>query len=529
VNLNELPTRLEDLDDDFLAEQLSDFGLVDIGLECIELQSSLYAFVKAAWHLVEPTQPFVDGWHIRALCTVLQDCYHKRIKRVVINVPPGTMKSLLIEVFFPAWAWAKDAGKRFLTASYGQHLTIRDNLRCRSIIESPWYQERWPVKLVDDQNTKTRYNTTAGGWRIATSVEGVGTGEHPDFINIDDALSAAGAESALERQTVIDWFDRTIATRLGRNPVIIVVAQRLHMGDLCGHLIARGGWTHVRWPMRYERCGCATAPVMNPDEERRCALHKADPAWVIDARDERSTDGELLAPLLFPEEKVRQLELDLGPYGSAGQLQQRPSPEGGGLFKREWFKFADAAPSLSRVVRGWDTAGTEGGGDYTVGAKVSEEFAWHVVDGKRELKSTGRIFVEDVQRDQLGPNGVDLLIKAIAETDGKKVPVREEREGGASGKSQIAARTKLLIGWDYKEVQLGTNKVVRAKAFRSQAEGGNVYLVRASWNEAYLVELCNFPTGTHDDQVDATSCAFNTMLLEPPPRKVKAVWGRQYD
>jgi predicted phage terminase large subunit-like protein len=509
-----------DLDDDYLREQLADFATIDLGLEKIVLQRSLYEFVKAAWHLVEPTQAFVDGWHIRALCGVLEDCFYKRITRAVINVPPGTMKSLLIEVFFPAWAWAKDPGKRFLTASYGQHLTIRDNLRCRQIIESEWYQERWPVKLLDDQNTKTRYNTTAGGWRIATSVDGVGTGEHPDFINIDDALSAAMAESAVERQAVIDWFDRTIATRLGRNPVFIVVAQRLHMGDLCGHLIARGGWTHVRWPMRYEKCSCVgTAPLMAPDEDHRCPLHKADPAWTKDERDERTEPGELLAPALFPEQKVKDMELDLGPYGTAGQLQQRPSPEGGGLFKREWFKFADAAPALKRVVRGWDTAGTQGAGDWTVGVRVSEEFEKRTENGKSETKSTGRIFVEDVQRDQLGPAGVDALIKAIAQTDGKSCPVREEREGGASGKSQIAARTKLLAGWDYQEVMLGVNKVVRAKAFRSQVEAGNVYLVRGSWNEAYLVELCNFPTGNHDDQVDATSCAYNSMLLEPAPKK----------
>ena len=512
---------------------LADMNAALLAAERQILTGRFYEFVKAAWPYVEPGIKFKDNWHIEVLCDVLQGATGKSkrnnlgLHRLIVNIPPGTMKSLIVSVLFPAWVWTRDASRRFMLASYGAHLSTRDNLKCRQLIESQWYQEHWSVKLVDDQNTKTRYNTTEKGYRVSTSVGGVGTGEHPDFIIVDDPHSATDAMSDTLRSAANQWFDNTLSTRLGRNPVIIVVMQRLHEDDLTGHLLKRSAsgegirWAHVRWPMRFECCTCPTAPDCAPDQERRCPLHQADPTWEPDPRDRRTVAGQLLFESLFPEEKVRQLELDLGPYGAAGQLQQRPAPEGGGLFKRGWFKFADAAPALKRVVRGWDTAGTEDGGDYTVGAKVSEEFEWRVADGKRELVSTGRIFVEDVQRDQLGPAGVDALIKATAQLDGKTVPVREEREGGASGKAVIAGRAKLLAGFDYQEVNLGVNKVVRAKVFRSQCEAGNVYLVRALWNEPYLVELCAFPTGKHDDQVDATSCAYNAMLLEPPPRKVK--------
>lgn len=534
-----------DFDDELIGDELRNAALLQLSIEKETLEGSLHDFVRAAWHLVEPNHPFQDNWHIRKLCKHLEHVFYKsgpfrdglvqdspkKPRRSVINIPPGMMKSLIVMVFFPAWCWAKNPRLRFLCASYGSTLSNRDNLRCRQIIESPWYQERWPIRLMDDQNTKTRYNTTENGWRIATSVGGPGTGEHPDFILIDDPHSAEEARSDAERNRALIWFDGTIATRLGRNPAIVLIMQRLHADDLSGHLLKRGGWYHVRYPMRYERCTCPeVAPRCHPNEELRCSLHKSDPTWAHDPTDERTEAGALLFPSFCPEEKVRGLEVDLGAYGAAGQLQQRPAPEGGGQFKREWFKFVDAKPALARRCRGWDTAGTKDGGDWTVGVLISEEFDWVLTPAaglqraKRELKSTGRFFVESVVRDQLDPAGVDGLMKVTAELDGKEVPIREEREGGSSGKGQIAAHGRLLAGWDYKEVQLGADKITRAKPFRAQCELGNVYLVRAAWNEAYISELTGFPTGSHDDQVDGSSCSFNSLLLEPPPKTVKLTW-----
>ena len=510
--MNQLATLTTD--EELLIGSADSTGL-DLFFERQHLEQSLYAYVQAAWAQVEPSQTFIPNWHIEELCRVLEDVYYARIKRVVINVPPGTLKSLLIEVFFPTWVWAKKANKRFLTASYGQHLTTRDNLRARQIIESPWFQDRWPVKLLEDQNTKTRYYTHENGWRIASSVNGQGIGEHPDFIIIDDPTTAPQAESDAERTTVNDWFDRTISTRLGRNPAIIVVMQRLHEDDLSGHLLKRGGWEHICWPMESE----ATRPATQDTAAR-----------ASDPRDQRTVDGELLFPALFPVEKVTQLKLDLGPYGTAGQLQQRPAPEGGGQFKREWFagKFVDAAPKYIRVARGWDTAGTEKGGDYTVGCKMGEELEL-LADPKdarfTSLKPTGRFYILDIQRDQLSPDGVDKLMRATAELDGKECAQREEKEGGASGVAVVMARAKLLKGFDYQAVNLGANKVVRAKPFRSQCEAGNVFLVRGPWNGPFIQELTLFPMGNHDDQVDGASCAFNSVLLIDPKPKQSAVWG----
>lgn len=461
------------------------------------LLGSLKAFVERFWPKVEPEKALVWNWHLDELCEVLEavSLGKEGFERVIFNVPPGTMKSLLISVFWPSWEWARRPQLRYFTASYSDHLTIRDNLRVRDIVSSAEYQTLFALRFKGDQNAKERFDTTNKGWRLASSVGGAGTGEHPDRIIIDDPTSAQGAKSDVKRQEANDWFDRTVSTRgKTRGAVIVVVMQRLHEEDLTGHLLAKGGWLHIMLPMRYE-------------------TKRADP------RDRRTEENELLWPTLFTERMVRELETDLGPYGSAGQLQQRPAPEGGGLFKKHWFEIVEALPVGARIrrrVRGWDTAGTENDGDYTAGVLLAET-------------PEGVIYVEDVVRDQLeaGPDGVDLLILNTAKMDGRKVSVREEKEGGSAGKAVVASHAKLLRGHDYEGVLVSGDKVTRARPFRAQCAAGNVKLLRGAWNKAYLDELAGFPVGANDDQVDGSSCAYNALLTETTTGGVlagKASW-----
>lgn len=234
--------------------------------------------------------------------------------------------------------------------------------------------------------------------------------------------------------------------------------------------------------------------------------------------------GEALWPAKYPLDELRRRRVGLGEYDWASLYQGRPAPPGGGLFKEEWFagKILDVAPALMRLSRGWDTAGTEGGGDWTCGVKIGEEFE------KKDLVlvSTGRFVVLDVVRKQLGPDGVDKLIRLTAELDGHECAQREEKEGGSAGVAVIAARTKALAGYDYAGIPISGSKVTRSKPVRAQAEGGNLYLLRAPWNTAFITELCGFPTAKHDDQVDGLSCAFCSVLMEPVPVPQEATWGR---
>lgn len=148
-------------------------------LSVLEASCSLYDFLKQAWPIIEGDTPFIDGWHIQAICEHLEACYKREIKNLLINIPPRCSKSSLVSVAFPAWCWLHNPSERFLYASYALSLALRDSVKCRRLILSPWYQSRWgdKFKIVGDQNTKGRFDNTKTGYRISTSVGSAVTGE----------------------------------------------------------------------------------------------------------------------------------------------------------------------------------------------------------------------------------------------------------------------------------------------------------------------------------------------------------------
>jgi predicted phage terminase large subunit-like protein len=482
------------LDDITPEEEISE---IHEELEKIEAEMaalSLKKFVYRVWSLIEPGNELKWNWHLDVVCKYLEQITNGTFPKnhgLLVNIPPGTMKSLLISVLWPSWEWARNPGLRYISASYGARLAIRDTMKMRDIITSPWYAKHYGVGLSADQSAKTWFTNDCEGWRLATSTKGEGTGEHPDRLIIDDPHKADEVRSDLQRQSVLDWFDRTISTRgVSRGVQRVIVMQRLHEDDLTAHVLGKGKWVHLCFPMRYD----PTRP------------HPDDP---------RTEAGELLWPDLFPEDKVEELELALGQYGTAGQLQQQPAPEGGGLFKRSWFKIVEEIPKhRMRRVRGWDTGATADGGDYTVGARMAHD------------TEEGRFYVDDLIRGQWSPMDVDKNILTTTVRDGKQVSQREQQEPGSAGKMVIAKRARDLAGFDYTSSPTTGDKITRASPFRAQAEAGNVYLKRGPWNEAFLQELEIFPNGKHDDQVDAVATAFNELVTGPRPIKRLGIrWG----
>lgn len=306
--------------------------------------SRLIDFIKGSWPTLEGTSTYVHNWHIENICDHLEGLIDGRVDNLLINIPPGCMKSLITSVNFPVWAWTKDAEFRFLTASYGQELATRDAVKSRSLIDSPWFQELWGtiIRIDRGQNQKTKYQNTAGGWRLATSVGGRGTGEHPDFKLIDDPHSAAEAQSEAERITALEWYDQTLSSRgVSRDSKTVITMQRLHEKDLSGHVMAseefETEWDHLCLPMRFE--------------PGRYSSSLGD--------DPRKDPGELLWPKLFTERKVKTLSTKLGEYGTAGQLQQRPAPAGGGILKIKHLQLWPAnkpLPVLDFLIQSYDTA-----------------------------------------------------------------------------------------------------------------------------------------------------------------------------
>src|SRR5271155_3700297 len=283
---------------------------------------SLREFVHQAWHVVEPATPFVPGWHIDAIVDHLEAVTRGQLRNLLINVPPRHMKSLLVSVFWPAWEWIKHPERRWLYSSYAASLSIRDSVKCRRLIESPWYRSRWGhvFSLTGDQNAKMRFDNNRSGYRLSTSVGGSVTGEGGDRIVCDDPHKVDEVHSDTVRKAALDWWDVAMSTRVNdpKTSAKVVVMQRCHQQDLSGHLLEQGGWDHLCLPAEYE------GPV------RLTSIGFVDP---------RTERGELLWKERFGPREIADLKRSLGSYAAAGQLQQRPSPAEGGLLKRHWFRF----------------------------------------------------------------------------------------------------------------------------------------------------------------------------------------------
>ena len=261
------------------------------------MRRSLSLFIKKAWSTIEPNRYFYDNWHIDAISDHLQAVVQGDIKRLIINIPPRHMKSISVSVALPAWTWTLDPSKKFLFASYALSLSIRDSVKCRRLIESPWYKSYFGemFELTSDQNQKQRFENDKTGIRIATSVDGALTGEGGDIILVDDPHNVREAESGIVREAVLDWWNQAMQTRLNdpKNGAFIIIMQRVHENDLTGHILANeyDDWEHLCLPARYEA---------NHPTPVKSSLGFVDP---------RTEEGELLWKDRIDEKTLSNLEV----------------------------------------------------------------------------------------------------------------------------------------------------------------------------------------------------------------------------
>ena len=480
---------------------------------------SFYHFVLQGWHVLEPEMPYKDNWHIKAICDHLEAVTDGRIENLLINVPPGTMKSLLVCVFWPAWVWASNPGKRFMFSSYSEALSLRDSMKTRNLLGSEWYQQRWTLAFSESQDAKGRFDNVAGGWRIVGSVSGKGIGEHPDFQIADDPHNVLQAESDADRQTVTRWVEGVFLVRgVVRGVRRVVIMQRLHQQDASGVLLEKGGWTHICLPMRYE------APQDTVKNGVRMAGQPRMQLTPLGWTDPRKDDGELLWPEVFTESKVATLEVNLGLYAAAGQLQQRPTPRGGGTFRREWFEVLTERPQLNRLVRYWDKAGTKGGS----GAESAGVLMGTYTDGAATTPAMReKYIVLDAVVFRKAAAEREAIIKQTAALDAKaygNVETWVEQEPGSGGKESAESTVGNLAGFVCRIERVTGAKEVRAEPLSSQASVGKVKILAGAYAAQLLDELEYFPMGKLKDMVDAAGGAFNK-LAAPAAFSSADGWG----
>ena len=446
--------------------------------------ATLHAFIKAAWPLVVPNAPFVDNWHLRALCEHLEAQSRGQLPRLVINVPPGSSKSTTVCVMWPCWEWTWNPGSQWQFGAYADTLAVRDSLRCRGLFETDWYKDlysetwkpqrgRWLANWL--QNDK-------GGIRQAISVGGSPTGFHAHRQIVDDPLKPIEAHSpaALERCT--RWWFETMASRVlpGQNTRTIIM-QRLHDRDLAGQA-AEQGYAVLSIPMRYYS---AAARVPTPI------------GWL----DPRSSDGELLCPSRWDEAEVERRKKEFGPDGWAAQDQQDPVPEGGAIYKQEWFhNYYRERPRLegALVVISFDCA------------FKSHETSSYVAGQAWAFKPPNFYLLAEV-REHLDFVGTIAAVKSLyAQFPEASAVLIEDKANGPAVIEMLKSSIPGVLA-----IEPDGSKEARAYATQPIFASGNVWLPDASlapWIVDWVTEHKRFPRGIANDRVDAQTQAIRWCL-----------------
>lgn len=461
------------------------------------LATDLYSFVQSSFPIISGGAALSRNWHLEAISYQLSSVIAGTTKRLIITVPPRSLKSILASVCLPALVLGRDPSRRIICVSYSESLARKHANDCRALMRSNLYRSVFPgTRISPSKDTETEVMTSARGSRLATSVGGTLTGRGGDLLIIDDPLKPQDAHSESAREALKQWYSNTLLSRLDNKSEgsIIVVMQRLHPDDLVGHLLHQGGWTHLNLPAIAE-------------EEMEVALSET--------RSHRRRIGELLHPSREPQAALEELKASMGSMEFSAQYQQAPIPLGGNLIKWSWFRFYDQPPvpqQSDKMIVSWDTALSSN--------QLADYSACVVLLVRKET-----VYVLDVLRRRLEYPDLKRTIHDLHQ--------RWRRAGCASYALLIEKKgSGLSIIQDLKReyihcigVDPKGDKVLRMSAQTAPIEAGAVYLpAKATWLEEFKKEMLSFPASKHDDQIDALSQGLQRAFAPPVGRPA---FGRQ--
>jgi predicted phage terminase large subunit-like protein len=451
---------------------------------------SLETFVREGWSLLEPVSTLIWNWHLDLICdylTMVRDGefrkLHPDLEGIIFNVPPRTMKSLLISVFFPIWVWTTKPSLRFMFVSYSEKLSTQHSILRRSLIESDWYKKDWgsQFSISRDQNVKSHYENSARGAMFSTGMQSTATGMGGDVLIFDDPLNPEQAISQLEREAVNLRFDTTFRSRINdpATGVKIIIMQRLHELDLTGHVLAREShrWKHISLPAIAEQDESWEFPLSKKTQTRKA--------------------GDLLWSERLPQSFLDSQRVGMGSWAFNGQYQQRPAPLDGGIIKRQWVRFYRQLPEkFEFMVQSWDCTFSGGHDNDFVAGQV-----W--------ARSGGKYFMlpyRTYERLDFGPT-MAAIKSCHAKFPQAHAVLIEDKANGPAIISELQKEIPGVVA-----VNPEGGKLARAQATAPLWEAGSIELpdpqvFGITWMEDYLHNMCAFPKAAHDDDVDATSQA----------------------
>lgn len=511
----------------------------EITKEREKCEASLHYALTQMWHVIEPGQEFIDGYHIGCVADHLEAFFNREIPKLIINIPPRHCKSILCCVALFCWGWSKRPESKWLYSSHAQELAYRDATKCRDVIVSPWYQSLWgnKFKLKDDQNTKKRIMNDEQGHRFSSFVGGGDTGEGGDYIVTDDPNSAKGAESAAERRTAVDYWSKTMVTRVN-NPTAVsklIVQQRLNRGDLSGYCRDLNlGYECLVLPIHGD-----PARIFIPGKDGNNKTPKRDDIipTSLQLRNpslmDRRKDRDILWPERFTEAAVEGWEKELR-GAAAGQLEMRPAEEKGAMFKREFFRYCSIVIKESgfyfslripgRVVdklvpfsrcEFFQTIDT---------AMETKEQNDSTAIGTFALTTDGELIVFDMFLEKIEvPDQLPIIIALRSSaiswnhdhggiepgSDENKWPFEISWQGVETKSSGIGlVQAAKRLGITFRKLIADKSKTLRATPLLAMYESGSVYHLESGRGiVAYENQLTDFPNGDHDDSIDSAAYA----------------------
>lgn len=438
------------------------------------IQLDFMIFVQRVFQMVSPGDEFAHNWHLEAIGWALEEIELAHNHRLIVNVPPRSLKSIIISVAWPAWLLGHDPCRRIVCISYSGELSRKLARDCRRVMESEWYRRIFPKSMLSRRTAEHDFETVMGGGRFSTSVDGTLTGRGGDILIIDDPMKAGDAYSEAARRQVIEFFRGTALSRLNdkKRGAIIVVMQRLHEEDLSGHLLETGGYRHLCLPARAVED--ELIPIGPGEHYRR-------------------PSGELLQAGRENEAFLAEQERLMGSAAYSAQYQQEPIPASGVMVQRRWLKHYDVVPQRyggNRLVQSWDTATKDG---------IFNDYSCCVT----ALVCGNHVYVLDVFREKLTfPELKAAVIRLAGHWRADVLAI----EDAASGAQLIQTlRAERPQGVPSPIAMAATNdKRTRFACQTARIEAGDLLLPReAPWLAPFLHEILGFPHARYDDQADA--------------------------
>lgn len=484
---------------------------IDVRAEQMRRKFSLFA--KKAWEHIDP-MPLVWGWHLDAMCDHLQWLYEFDGQcDLLINIPPGHAKSMIVSVLFPAWIWTRDPSYQVLGSSYEMTLATRDALKTRDLVDCQWFKDHFRQGLREwewhpDQNLKTAYKNSLGGYRLSLSVGGKGTGLRGNMLIVDDSLKAEDAYSEPARKKSIRWFFETMGTRFNQmtQRKRVIIGQRIHEADLPGELLRR--------QKRQELPSLET--LILPGEFLPKERFVTRMGWT----DPRTEEGEPLFPAMFPKSVLAAMKPELGSYAYSAQVMQKPTPAEGGMIKRAWF-------NRRYIIDGEGERPLDGFTVRTLPANIRKEryFDWIEIisdcafkdlehSDKVAIGCWGRkgphIYLLDLKWDRMSFTETLAAIRDMKAKWGKLVSAVciEDKANGTAVIEVLKATIPGVIA-----IEPEGGKESRVMGTSKFFEAGNVWLPQSAyWVGDAIEEAVTFPKGAHDDWIDMTAYAAIRML-----------------